>query len=146
MVTQEEYLDVLAMRRQGKSYVEIGDPDRRTLRVRMADTVRTLPARYLDDGHVAHAYATTIHKAQGMTVDHTFVLGTDDFYREVGYVALSRGRTANTLYTVGAHEPETDLTHAPQRDHPQPADLEAIEGRPLPEPSDDLDLGLGLDL
>jgi hypothetical protein len=32
-------------------------------------TMHQLPAAYLDAGHLRHAYATTIHKAQGITVD-----------------------------------------------------------------------------
>ncbi|MFP4150308.1 MAG: MobF family relaxase, partial [Nitriliruptoraceae bacterium] len=46
-----------------------------------------LPAGYLDAGHVAHGYAITGHKAQGLTCDHTYTLGTDTLYREWGYVA-----------------------------------------------------------
>jgi hypothetical protein len=60
-----------------------------------------LPARYLDAGHVRHAYATTIHKAQGQTTDRAFVLGSDTLYQEAGYVALSRGRAENRIYLVG---------------------------------------------
>ena len=47
---------------------------------------------YLEAGHVAHGDAITGHKAQGPTVDHTFVLGSAELYRAWGYVALSRGR------------------------------------------------------
>ncbi len=57
-----------------------------------------LPASYLDAGHVAHGYAITGHKAQGLTCDHTYTLGTDTLYREWGYVAMSRGRITNQLY------------------------------------------------
>ncbi len=78
---------------------------------------------YLDAGHVSHAYVTTIHKAQGMTVDRCLTLGTDDLYREAGYVALSRGRTANVLYAVGGHGVDEDLTHARQYDASVPVDL-----------------------
>jgi conjugative relaxase-like TrwC/TraI family protein len=45
-----------------------------------------------------HAYAVTGHVAQGMTVDHTLVLGSPEIYREWGYTAMSRGRRANRLY------------------------------------------------
>src|SRR5690606_4498903 len=103
--------------------VERVNPERHTMRVRLDDGVRVLPAEYLDAGHVAHAYATTIHKAQGMTVDRCLTLGTDDLYREAGYVALSRGRTANVLYAVGDDGVDDDLTHAPQRDASDPVDL-----------------------
>jgi Ti-type conjugative transfer relaxase TraA len=66
-----------------------------------------LPARYVDAGHVRHAYATTIHKAQGQTTDRAFVLGSDTLYQEAGYVALSRGRAENRIYLVGG-EPRTE--------------------------------------
>lgn len=65
----------------------------------------TLPADYLEEGHVRHAYAITGHKAQGMTASRAFVLGDDTLYREWGYVALSRGRAENMLYLV-APDPE----------------------------------------
>ena len=113
----------LGVRNGDRATIEAIDSDHRTMRIRTGDGMRTLPAEYLDAGHVAHGYATTIHKAQGATVDHSLVLGTDDLYREAGYVALSRGRTTNTLYTVGAPEPDLDLTHAPQRDNRPSADL-----------------------
>jgi Ti-type conjugative transfer relaxase TraA len=63
---------------------------------------RRLSADYLHVGHVAHGYATTIHKAQGITTDRSFILGTGDLYRELGYVALSRGRLSNDIYLAAA--------------------------------------------
>ena len=80
----------------------------------------TLPARYLDAGHVRHAYATTIHKAQGQTADRAFVLGSDPLYQEAGYVALSRGRTENRIYLVG-REPRPEA-HTPEAAPPEPLD------------------------
>lgn len=112
----------LGVRNGDRAVVERVDAERNTMRVRLDDGVRVLPAAYLDAGHVAHAYATTIHKAQGMTVDRCLTLGTDDLYREAGYVALSRGRTANVLYAVGGHGVDDDLTHASQRDASDPVE------------------------
>ena len=75
------------------------DPTRRTVEA-VDDLGRplSLPGGYLDAGHVAHGYAITGHKAQGVTIDHTYTLGTETLYREWGYVAMSRGRLTNQLY------------------------------------------------
>ena len=97
------------------------DPEQREMTV-CTDTGVTLalPARYLDAGHVRHAYATTIHKAQGQTVDRAFVLGSDTLYQEAGYVALSRGRAENRIYVVGG-EPRPEA-HAPETQPPGPVE------------------------
>ena len=57
----------------------------------------TLPAGYVAQ-HVQIGYACTVHAAQGQTVDssHTVVTGTE--FRQLLYVALTRGRRANSLY------------------------------------------------
>jgi conjugative relaxase-like TrwC/TraI family protein len=88
----------------------------RCLTVRREDTGEqvVLPGDYLDAGHLTHGYALTAHKAQGLTCDATFVLGSDDIYREWGYVALSRGRTDNRLYLTASdldHDRVDDPTH-----------------------------------
>jgi ATP-dependent exoDNAse (exonuclease V) alpha subunit len=77
--------------------------------------VVTLPAAYLDAGHVSHGYATTIHSAQGTTVDRAFVLADDRLDRETGYTALSRGRLENRIYTVAPIN-EHDHGHTTGRD------------------------------
>ncbi len=76
----------------------------------------SLPDDYLDDRHVAHGYAITGHKAQGLTVDHTFVLGSPELYREWGYVALSRGRHTNHLYVCATAGADDLHQHALQPD------------------------------
>ncbi len=92
--------------------IEHVDPADRTMRVRTDDTLVTLPSSYLAEGHVRHAYAMTIHKAQGQTADRALVLGSDLLFQEAGYVALSRGRTHNRLYLV---EPQPrEHAHAPE--------------------------------
>jgi Ti-type conjugative transfer relaxase TraA len=62
---------------------------------------RKLSASYLEEGFLAHGYASTIHKAQGATVERAFVLGTASVFREAGYVAMSRARGGTDLYVVG---------------------------------------------
>ena len=49
-------------------------------------------------GDVAHGYAATIHKAQGVTVDRVHVLATPGLDRHAAYVALSRHRAAVQLH------------------------------------------------
>jgi len=88
------------------------DLEHRSLTVQTTDgRTLELPGSYLDartdrgGPKLDHGYAITGHKAQGMTTGRTFVLGTEDLYREWGYVALSRGHTANHLYLTA---PTTD--------------------------------------
>jgi conjugative relaxase-like TrwC/TraI family protein len=61
-----------------------------------------LPRALLDTGHVQHGFALTVHRAQGITVDTALVFGTAALTKEAGYVALSRGRVANHLFTSPA--------------------------------------------
>lgn len=58
---------------------------------------RRLPHGYVVE-HLDHGYASTAHRAQGATVDRTFVLGSDELYREWGYTALSRHRHDARFY------------------------------------------------
>jgi hypothetical protein len=69
----------------------------------------TLDSGYLTEGHLDHAYAMTVHKAQGPTVDKAFVLGSEDLYRELGYTALSRHRDEARFYVAAPDlEPEVE--------------------------------------
>jgi conjugative relaxase-like TrwC/TraI family protein len=77
------------------------DRDRGLLiRTRTTNRVTEVPASYLSAGHVDHAYALTIHRAQGMTTGRTLLLADDRLYRQSLYTALSRGRDRNDLYLV----------------------------------------------
>lgn len=74
--------------------------------------VITLPAAYVV-AHVELAYATTAHRTQGDTVDTAHALVREQMSREVLYVAMTRGREANTAYVTT--EPEsTDDEHQPE--------------------------------
>jgi conjugative relaxase-like TrwC/TraI family protein len=57
----------------------------------------TLPAGYVVE-HVQLGYASTVHGAQGATVDTTHTVLTGSESRQALYVALSRGRQTNHLY------------------------------------------------
>ena len=51
--------------------------------------------------HVDHGYAATIHKSQGMTVDHSHVLATPGLDAHGAYVALSRHRDGTAVHYGG---------------------------------------------
>jgi ATP-dependent exoDNAse (exonuclease V) alpha subunit len=82
------------------------------------DRPRLVPDAYFEAGHVDHAYAMTVHKAQGLTCDRAYVLGTDDLYAEAGYTALSRGRHENRLYVTVDDEPDIDHHGTIENDDP----------------------------
>jgi hypothetical protein len=87
-----------------------------SLRTDRGDAVR-ISARYLDAGHVRHAYALTGHAGQGATVERAFVLGRDEGQlQEWGYVALSRAREATRLYLVEAPVLGERTPEVPERD------------------------------
>jgi conjugative relaxase-like TrwC/TraI family protein len=67
-----------------------------------------LDRRYLEDGHLVHGYAMTIHKAQGATCDRAYVVGPAGLYREAAYVALSRARDGAHLYATTHQAAELD--------------------------------------
>ena len=71
-----------------------------------------LPAGYAA-GHVELGYATTVHRAQGMTVETGHVLVDKSMTRESLYVALSRGRLANRAYVVTDEAIDVDLHRPP---------------------------------
>jgi ATP-dependent exoDNAse (exonuclease V) alpha subunit len=48
-----------------------------------------------------HSYAATIHKSQGATVDHTYVLGSYTMDKHLIYVAMTRHKCKAILYADG---------------------------------------------
>lgn len=85
---------------------------------------------YLRSGRLAHGYALTAHKAQGVTVDVALLWGTHALTRETGYVALSRGRQANYLYsTWDLLRRDAGLTDTADLDHPPPARAPDLSAR-----------------
>lgn len=87
-----------------------------------------LPADYVA-AQVELGYATTIHRAQGRTVDDCHVVVTPDMGRQGLYVGMTRGRTSNIAHVVtdgaavdddlmpqSAQEPAHILTNVLARD------------------------------
>ena len=88
----------LGVRNGNRGIVVAVNPVEHTMRVHLTRGDVDLPARYVDAGHVGHAYAMTVNKAHGLTCDRTMTLGDDQIYRELAYEALSRGRLSNHVY------------------------------------------------
>jgi conjugative relaxase-like TrwC/TraI family protein len=98
------------------------DPDHHTIDIETSRGEVRLPAGYVEAGHIAHGYATTIHKTQGATVDRGLLLGTDELFRERGYVGMSRGRLSNHLYLLGATPTDDPAGHGPPTPALEPVD------------------------
>jgi Ti-type conjugative transfer relaxase TraA len=62
------------------------------------DTGQTVMFDQATYTNVDHGYAATVHKNQGVTVDHAYVLASPSMERHLAYVALSRHRHSVTLY------------------------------------------------
>ena len=65
---------------------------------------------------IDHAYAISVHKAQGMTVDQAFVLSSDAMIdREWSYVAVSRAREQTHFYCSAEIETQLETKMAQSR-------------------------------
>lgn len=69
-----------------------------------------LPAAYVAE-HVELAYAATVHRSQGMTVDTAHPLLTTDLTRDALYVAATRAAETTTLHAVTHTELPADPDH-----------------------------------
>lgn len=93
-----------------------GNAHRETAQVE-SRTVR-LPAAYVAE-HVDLGYASTIHKAEGITTHTGHLIVTPGMTREAAYVGATRGTDSNVLY-VPVDTPDRDGNHEHAID--QPAD------------------------
>ncbi|MEC3974569.1 MobF family relaxase [Amycolatopsis sp. H20-H5] len=80
----------------------------------------TLPGSYVEE-HIALGYASTVHSAQGLTVDTAHSVTTMRSRLEALYVGLTRGRFRNTAHVVTVDVP---------LDAPDGAALEAVRRNP----------------
>ncbi|MGV8966664.1 MAG: MobF family relaxase [Cellulomonas sp.] len=83
-----------------------------------------LDAAYVAE-HVDLGYATTTHRAQGITVEHAHVLAAPGMARENLYVAMTRGRQTNHVYAAtDVVDPTCDQIPDP---HAAPAARDVLE-------------------
>ncbi|WP_156515785.1 ATP-dependent DNA helicase, partial [Amycolatopsis regifaucium] len=80
----------------------------------------TLPGAYVSE-HVALGYASTVHSAQGLTVDTSHAVVTEATGQEALYVGLTRGREGNTAHVTTLAVPD---------DAPEGAALQAVKRSP----------------
>ncbi len=138
-----------------RALIEHIDVDAKTIRCRTDDhQAVVLPFQYAEDGHLAHAYAMTIHKAQGATYDSCLILAGDQLTKESAYTAMSRGRIDNTLY-LADNDPRLDEAHTAEQSETAlqrvritinrtSAQTMAHQPTPVAEPDNDADLGIDL--
>jgi conjugative relaxase-like TrwC/TraI family protein len=100
-------------------------PQQLTLRTDTGDHV-AVPTGWAGE-HLAHGYALTVHKAQGLTTSVALLYGTATLTQQAGYVALSRGTATNHLYTSLG-----DLATTSRPDETDPAEFELLQ----PDPAD----------
>ncbi len=94
-----------------------GDDGSLTLSNRAHAGVVSVPAAYVARS-VELAYASTVHRAQGMTADTSRTVAGTETARELAYVAASRGRQLNELYldTGGTVDIEGERPATPHAD------------------------------
>lgn len=76
----------------------------KNMNVTLDDTGQKVTIPMRDYKAVDYGYTTTIHKAQGTTVDNTFVLASNSMDRHLTYVGMTRHRTNAKMYA-----PATDF-------------------------------------
>jgi Ti-type conjugative transfer relaxase TraA len=101
--------------------------------------------------HLDYGYATTVHKAQGTTIDRTYILASRHFDRHTSYVALSRHRDDATLFwdqeefagrtgqggTIDAVKAKRNFEAVLSRARPKELAHDYLEGGWVSPPADD---------
>ena len=71
-----------------------------------------------DYNHLEHGYAATVHKAQGSTVDYSYVLASKYLDRQITYPAMTRHReNAELYYSKDEFKSFEDLTKKLEREN-----------------------------
>jgi conjugative relaxase-like TrwC/TraI family protein len=92
------------------------NPDNNRLIARRLDdnTLGAFANDYVRE-HITYGYAVTVHSAQGVTADTTHAVLSDTANRALAYVAVTRGRDANTAYLY-QRTPEYEHQHVSAED------------------------------
>ena len=78
-----------------------------------------------DYAHIDHGYAATIHKSQGVTVDHAHLLASDGLDRHAAYVGMSRHRETLAVHYSAEHFKDRDeLTRTLSRERAKDTTLD----------------------
>jgi Ti-type conjugative transfer relaxase TraA len=78
-----------------------------------------------DYAQIDHGYASTIHKSQGVTVDHGHLLASDGLDRHAAYVGMSRHReTLAVHYGADDFKDREQLTHTLGRERAKDTTLD----------------------
>lgn len=92
----------------------------------------TVKFNFNDYRDLEYGYAATIHKAQGITVDRTYVLASKYFDRHTTYVAMSRHRDGADLYYSKDEFPSFNaLSRTLGREHTKDVTLDYMRVRNL---------------
>lgn len=70
-----------------------------SIQVKLDHSGQTVSVNFEEMNSVSHGYATTVHKAQGLSVDRAHVLAGNQTGREWSYVAASRHKENVNFYT-----------------------------------------------
>ncbi|WP_137293599.1 MobF family relaxase [Nocardioides dongxiaopingii] len=97
VATRRNDRDLGVANRDTWTVAAVGDDG--SLHIRGRGGERTLPAEYASR-HVELAFATTVHGAQGDTVDHAHLLIGETTGAASAYVGMTRGRHSNTAHLV----------------------------------------------
>jgi len=97
VATRRNDPDLQVANRQTWTIADISNDGRLILRGRGRE--REVPAEYAAQ-YVELAYATTVHGAQGDTVDRAHVALSETTGAAAAYVAMTRGRVSNTAHLV----------------------------------------------
>ena len=112
--------------------IEKINEDKLTVRLDHGDSAsaRRVEFSLKDYNDIDHGYAATVYKAQGVTVDRTYVLASTYFDRHSTYVAMSRHREGADLYVNREDFPSfSDLSKSLSRERTKDVTLDYAQRR-----------------